>query len=277
MISPSERVITGRRMLDEAQSLRTSIVAAQEIQRFLRDCARFAEPIQHEGRSAMKILEWFQAPPVHGTRQPIPLYIFPLYSSDAQISDDWARYVAAPAPAFYSAAMHAIILRPELYETAFERACTLIHEGGHALRALRAGRYGPVGGAQTRPDEQYFAEECEMHELEGGLWRERGTAAYENAVKCGLVWLTEVINNQREQPGEAVYCIPFDTLGVEPILAKFLGEPPSDQARRCRLMLLNTLVHFRAIEQQYDRAEAQLRKARLMAAIHETVGLPRQL
>lgn len=274
MVATPDRLAAAREFVSAAQNIHTSLGAVQEIQRFLRDCSILAEPIMHKGRSAIIEREWFQQPKA-GLRQPIPLRVVALFSSDAGISADWVRYATAPAMAFYVAKMHAIMVRPELDETTFVMGSTLIHEGNHALRALRQGRYGPASSG-IATDELYFLEECEVTEMEGKLWREKGESDFTEVVNRGLSWLRVEISKAHQQPGDALFCIPWPNLGVEPMLNAFLGPAPNWQAARNRFQLLNTLAHFEAIDES-KQPRASWLKAGLLATLHKMVGMPQKL
>lgn len=238
---------------------------------YTRQCARHAIPEVSTGEeSSLTEGPWVCTSP----RRPLPpLHVVALFNDDRGLGGIWSTFVDSCGQSLYWPRGPLLILRPEEGETPTVQGCSVLHEAGHALRALVEGR---AGQAETRGlTDTYFAEERDIYLLEARLWEEQNPDVYTAVMADATACIRARLAETGAPPAHAF-------IGLEaydPRLDQLLGTAASARARATRKLHFDIQANLLYVEREgrVVGGERRLMEARMLRAFYEHFGFSPRL
>lgn len=238
---------------------------AERIWRFVRAFACYAEPLP-SAPETFEIQQHGWVSPDFGKRRGARLHIVALAASDiGMYGRTWDQLHTGKGVAIFFPRANLILLRADRAETPPVLGCSLLHEGGHALRRDDRRQTGDQDPPPFSP--AHLAEERDMHTLEGILWRAQNPSRYDLAIDKGIYWIQRELRRQRRGIGEIFVGLP----SYPALLDDILGPAPTEQARGDRKIHFDILANFAAVDHSARTAKEVL-KANMMESLYQFVG-----
>lgn len=265
MIAATERRAAATEFLRAAEALAENTGSSEvwTIAKYLRQYAQHAAPaLSPPGGLTISEDDWVYPGPRPTSLT--PLRVVPLYGPDQALGERWQELYECCGNAVYWTVANLIVIRPESGETARVKGCSILHEAGHALRALVEGR---LGQPQLTRTDTYYAEERDLYLLEAVLWEECGEATYAELLADSHQEISAQLKAHQSQPAHA-----FVGLNqYDPRLDLLLGAAPNEAARATRKLHFDLQANLRYVEEALHRPPDTKRRmeAQMLRAFYE--------